>query len=133
MPRWRRTFAELTERGKQRAYRQGERYSLNRRQVRDRYNRRTFRPFARDRADRIPRAVRRAPETAPLAVQRQAAFDNASSLLAKQERFDADAARRRIFQITDREALVRMIRMEDLSQWSDLARHQIPNNPFFYH
>jgi hypothetical protein len=66
-------------------------------------------------------------------VQRQAAFDNASSLLDKQERFDPDVTRRGTFEITDREALVRMICMEDLNQWRDLARHQIPGNPFHYH
>jgi hypothetical protein len=129
----RKTFPELTERGQQRAYRQGERYGLDRRQVQDRYDRGTFKPFARDPAERVPQSVRQAPEQAPLEVQRQAAFEMASSLLAGEERFDADATRARIFEITDRDALVRIIRMEDLSQWQDLARHQIPGNPFFYH
>jgi hypothetical protein len=129
----RRTFAELTERGKQRAYRQGERYGLDRRQVQERYDRGTFTPLARDPAERVPGAVRRAPELAPLDVQRQAAVEVASSLLSDEERFDPDATRDRILQITDSELLVRMIRMESLDQWLELARHQIPGNPFFYH
>jgi hypothetical protein len=47
-------------------------------------------------------------------------------------RFNDDQVRRNIEQTTDRDTLNRM-RTISQAEWRELARNQVPGNPFFYH
>lgn len=59
-----RRFGKLSRASRERAARAGAEYGLTRRQVRERYNRGTFNPFARSNPDlRVPREFRNQPRT----------------------------------------------------------------------
>ena len=92
-------------------------------------------PTARD----VGEAARH-PETVPLDVLRRATEAHARAIFRDERqapsdprhRFNDDQVRRNIEQTTDRDTLNRM-RTISQAEWRELARNQVPGNPFFYH
>jgi hypothetical protein len=61
----RQSWGDLNRRSRDRAAREAAQYGLSRRQARERYNRGTYKPFAREPEKRVPESVRKNPEKYP--------------------------------------------------------------------
>lgn len=103
----RRTFGQLAKSSRERAVRAGETYGLSRKQVRDRYNRGTFNPFARTRPQlRIPVEVReyRSPTTGEID-WREAALANIQYHLGDYYKYDRGVVQEQIYDHASEDAL----------------------------
>lgn len=76
--------------------------------------------------------VRREGSAAPIDVLRRAALANGRARLSGLEKFSLRSVSETIESLDDVETLLKMATVTR-AQWQDLATHQIPGNPFFYH
>ena len=87
-----RRFGELSKTARNRAARMGREYGLNRRQVRERYNRGTYSPFARQPERRVPVQYRPFASAGSSDVDwQEAALDNLRAKLGDYFKFSDDA------------------------------------------
>lgn len=87
-----RSFGQLSKAARERAARAGRDYGLSRRQTRERYNRGTFTPFARDPERRVPVQFRHFASAGSADVDwQEAALDNMRATLSDYFKYNDDA------------------------------------------
>ena len=78
------------------------------------------------------RTVRRHPERASVEMLRRVAVVSARRHFRTEPKFDPKRFAKSVAAINDRETLKTMATASK-EEWEDLARNQVPGNPFFYH
>jgi hypothetical protein len=86
-----RRFGELSKRARDRAARAGREHGLTRRQVRERYNRGTYSPFARTPEKRVPREFRRYTDDTGKVDWREAALDKMRTTFSDYYQYSDDS------------------------------------------
>lgn len=111
----RRTFGQLSKSSRERAVRAGEVYGLSRKQVRDRYNRGSFNPFARTRPElRVPQEVRQYQSPASGEIDwKEAALANVRYHLSDYFKYEDFSVVEQVYEHASPEALKAMALMSE--------------------
>lgn len=114
-----RHFGELSKQARDRAARAGREYGLSRRQVRERYNRGTYNPFARTARERVPVQFRAQATAAGEVDWHEAALDNVRRTLGDFVKYADDTVVYLTENVSDQMArLIAMASESELLAWA---------------
>jgi hypothetical protein len=131
VPQRKRKFGELSKSARDRAARAGSRFGLTRRQVRERYNRGTYSPFANEPSRRVPTQYRPYASAGTSDVDwQEAALDNMRKTFEDYFKFNDDAVVYYTSNMSDEVArLVAMASEDELLQWASMQPDGEGNPP----